>query len=94
MNNDERRAALTEALMQALSPIHIQVRDDSGLHAGHAGHGGAGHFAVEVVSAAFVSKNRVMRHQMVYQAAGPLMGQEIHALAIAAKTPEEAGYDQ
>jgi acid stress-induced BolA-like protein IbaG/YrbA len=49
------------------------------------------HFATRVVSAAFVGKRSIARHQMVYRTLGELVGREIHALSIEALTPEEAG---
>ncbi len=49
------------------------------------------HFATRVVSAAFVGKRSIARHQIVYRTLGELVGREIHALSIEALTPEEAG---
>lgn len=67
----------------------VTVIDDSAQHVGHSGHNGAGHFTVNIVSAEFSDKSLVKRHQMVYQALGSYVGQEIHALCINAKTPDE-----
>jgi acid stress-induced BolA-like protein IbaG/YrbA len=47
------------------------------------------HFAARVISAEFVGKRSLARHQLVYKALGPRMGNEIHALSIEALTPEE-----
>ena len=47
------------------------------------------HFAARVVSAEFVGKRSIARHQLVYRALGARMGNEIHALSIEALTPEE-----
>ena len=47
------------------------------------------HFQALVVSAAFAGKNRVQRHQLVYQALGERMREEIHALSMQTLTPEE-----
>jgi acid stress-induced BolA-like protein IbaG/YrbA len=47
------------------------------------------HFASRVISAAFVGKRSLARHQLIYKALGELMGREIHALSIDALTPEE-----
>jgi acid stress-induced BolA-like protein IbaG/YrbA len=46
------------------------------------------HFEAVVVSAAFVGKNMVQQHQLVYQALGDRMRQEIHALSIKTFTPD------
>ena len=48
------------------------------------------HFEAVVISSQFVDKGPLQRHQMVYQTLGELMGGEIHALSIQAKTPDEA----
>ena len=48
------------------------------------------HFEAMVISSQFAGKRPLQRHQMVYQTLGELMGGEIHALSIQAKTPDEA----
>ena len=40
------------------------------------------HFQALIVSRAFAGKNRVQRHQLVYQALGERMREEIHALSM------------
>lgn len=47
------------------------------------------HFAAVVVSPAFADKSLVQQHQMVYDALGEHMTQEIHAMEIKTYTPEE-----
>ena len=80
------------ALQQALKPQHIDVQDDSHLHAGHAGAAtGRGHFTVHVVAEAFEGQPLIARHRQVYAALGELMQTDIHALSIRALTPSEAG---
>jgi len=49
------------------------------------------HFAARIISADFVGKRSIARHQMVYRTLGELVGREIHALSIEALTPDEAG---
>jgi BolA protein len=74
----------------ALAPLHIDIIDDSAKHAGHAGaRSGGGHFRLSITSAAFAGLKIMQRHRLVYDALGPLMKQEIHALSIDARTPEE-----
>lgn len=46
------------------------------------------HFEAVIVSAAFTGKNMVQQHQLVYQALGDRMRQEIHALSMRTFTPE------
>jgi BolA family transcriptional regulator, general stress-responsive regulator len=78
------------ALRQALHPLALEVQDDSHLHAGHAGAREGRHFTVRVTSAAFTGLNRVGRHRLVYDALGLLIPAGIHALAIVARSPDEA----
>ncbi len=78
------------ASLAALEPINIEIIDDSAKHAGHAGaRSGGGHFRLRIVSPRFAGCRTMERHRLVYDALGPLMKQEIHALSITAKTPEE-----
>jgi BolA protein len=79
------------ALTEAFAPEHLIIKDDSALHAGHAGapDGGESHFTVEITSKAFAGKNRVARHRLVNQALADLLKSRIHALAITAKAPGE-----
>jgi stress-induced morphogen len=50
--------------------------------------GDGNHYRARVVSAAFKGKPRVKQHQMVYQALGGRMGDELHALALTTETPD------
>jgi BolA protein len=87
------RNAITNKLREAFTPETLEVTDESNLHEGHAGHrpGGETHFRVYIVSPAFKGKSRVERHRMINAAlAGELAG-SVHALAIRAEAPGEAG---
>ncbi|MDP1734152.1 MAG: BolA family protein [Sulfuritalea sp.] len=76
--------------LAALDPIAIEIADDSAKHAGHAGaRSGGGHYRLAIVSPRFAGCRTMERHRLVYDALGPLMKQEIHALSIIAKTPDE-----
>ena len=78
-------------LLQSLQPQHIEIIDDSALHAGHAGAREGGHYRLTIVSAQFEGKKTMERHRMVYATLGDRMGGEIHALALRTLTPAEAG---
>lgn len=81
---------IREALQHAFTPQHLQIEDQSHLHAGHAGAAtGRGHFRVELVSAVFRGMTPVQRHRAVYSALGGLMQSEIHALSLSLRAPEE-----
>ena len=74
----------------ALEPVSVEIADDSAKHAGHAGaRSGGGHFRLSIVSPRFTGCRTMERHRLVYDALGPLMKQEIHALSISARTPDE-----
>ena len=90
MEAPKDRINLIRSALQKLQPLDLTVHDESPMHAGHAGaRSGGGHFALEIVSSAFIGKSAVQRHQMIYEALGDLMSGEIHAISIQAKTPEE-----
>lgn len=77
------------ALAAALKPLSLQVRDDSHLHAGHAGALEGRHFSVTVVSERFNGLSRLARHRLVYDALRSQVQHGIHALAIDARAPAE-----
>jgi len=75
--------------LAALEPQSIELLDDSGLHVGHPGAKGGGHYRLTIVSPRFAGQPRVARHRMVYAALHSLMQQDIHALALVAHAPGE-----
>jgi BolA protein len=86
----DRVETIRKQLADALSPIQLDIEDESHLHKGHAGAAsGAGHFNVTIVSDDFVGQATLARHRMVYAAVDNLMPVEIHALSIKALTSEE-----
>lgn len=89
---DKLSAFIKARLDAALSPLHLTIRDDSALHARHAGAAAGGHFNVTIVCAAFIGKTRLARHRLVYETLADMIERGIHALAIAAYAPEE--FDQ
>jgi len=78
-------------LSETLAPDEIEIRDDSALHAGHAGaRSGGGHYSLRIVAGIFAGHGTIARHRMIYEALGDMMKKEIHALAIKAMTADEA----
>ena len=78
-------ALLQSRLEQALQPTLLEVIDESGLHAGHAGANGLGfgsHFRVRVAAPALSGKTRVACHRLVYDALQQEIAAGLHALAI------------
>ncbi|GJD42503.1 DNA-binding transcriptional regulator BolA [Methylobacterium cerastii] len=80
-------------LAAELAPARLDVVDESHLHAGHSGArpGGETHFRVDVVSDAFEGKSRVDRHRVVNALLAEAFARGLHALAVKARTPSEAG---
>lgn len=88
----DRRARIEAKLREKLEATHVEVIDDSALHAGHAGAAsGAGHFRALVVSSRFAGLSRVAAQRLVYDALADEMGPEIHALSIRTLTPDRFG---
>ncbi len=77
--------------LQVLVPAALDLRDDSARHAGHAGSNGGGHLVLRIVSPQFEGLGTVARHRRIYALVGDLMPTRLHALAITALTPLEAG---
>ena len=76
--------------LTALAPESISIEDESARHVGHVGAaGGGGHYRVVIVAKRFAGQPLQARHRMIYEALGPLMHREIHALAISAYAPDE-----
>ncbi len=87
----DRVAKIEEKLNTAFSPTKLLVKDQSHLHAGHAGaRDGRGHYDVTIVAKAFSGSRPLERHRMIFSALGSLMETDIHALRIRASTPDEA----
>jgi BolA protein len=87
---DSRRERIESLLRERLAARHVEVIDESHLHAGHAGAaGGAGHFRALVVSERFEGKSPVERQRLVYGALEGMLGPEIHALAMRTLTPAQ-----
>ena len=84
-------AEITKRLTEALDPTHLEVRNDSAGHRGHAGDDGSGesHFTVEIVAPSFAGMNRLARQRAVNGALADLLAERIHALAIKASAPGE-----
>jgi acid stress-induced BolA-like protein IbaG/YrbA len=69
---------VTQLIKDALPDAQVRVITDDDTH-----------FEAVVVSGQFEGKRSLQRHQLVYAALGARMGREIHALSMAAYTPDE-----
>ena len=77
--------AIHAHLQAQLNPSHLEVLDESGLHAGHAGANGSGfgtHFRVRIASPRFEALGKVQCHRLVYDSLRPFFDAGLHALAL------------
>jgi BolA protein len=82
-----RKTRIEQALTDALSPLHLEVSDESHMH--NVPVGAESHFKVMLVSERFAGERLIARHRLIN---GLLRGEfdgGLHALAIHAWTPEE-----
>ena len=84
--------AIQQKLTDAFAPTRLEIEDDSGRHAGHAGAspGGESHFNVTIESAAFAGAPKVARQRMVYRALADELAGPLHALSLKALAPGES----
>ena len=69
---------IEDVINKNLDCTFIEVKGDDGTH-----------FEAIIVSTLFEEKSIIKQHQMVYQALGDMMRQEIHALSMKTLTPEQ-----
>ena len=73
-----------------ITPEQVKKYIEAGMACEHVEVSGDGHhFEAVIVSAAFNGKRKVQQHQVVYEALGDRMREEIHALSMQTLTPEE-----
>ncbi len=86
----DRRQHIEDKLRTALDAVHVDVVDESHLHAGHPGaREGGGHFRATIVSARFEGLSSVAAQRVVYAALADEMGGLIHALSMKTIAPSE-----
>ncbi|MEM7494197.1 MAG: BolA family protein [Pseudomonadota bacterium] len=87
MTRAERMRAL---LTEALTPTCLEIKDDSHLHAGHAGARPEGetHYTVHISATSFKGQTRVAMQRAVMDALKPEFDSGLHALAIKATAPD------
>jgi len=78
-------ADIHAALTSGLQPEHLEVINESHLHAGHAGDDGSGtsHWRVVIGATSLDGQSRIAKHRAVHAALGKPIIDQIHALAIA-----------
>ncbi|GFD88527.1 transcriptional regulator [Tenacibaculum sp. KUL152] len=78
---------LEEAIRSALSPLYLEVLDESFMH--NVPEGAQSHFKVTVVSDAFEGKRLLARHREVNALAAEALAGPVHALALHTYTAKE-----
>jgi BolA protein len=89
---DSIEASIHNKLRSALSPLLLEIANESAQHAGHAGArpGGQTHFWVKIVSARFEGLSLVSRQRLVYGLLEAEFAAGLHALSLRTLTPAEA----
>ena len=75
---------IVAALESAFAPTRLEVVNESGMHAGHAGDDGSGesHWRVVIAAPDFAPMSRLARHRAVHAALGEGIIGRLHALAL------------
>jgi stress-induced morphogen len=71
---------LKQAIEEGIPGARVLIKDLTGT---------ADHYQAIVGADAFAGKTLVQQHQMVYQAVGPKVGGEVHALSLKTCTPAD-----
>ena len=79
--------AIEEKLTAALSPVHLEVLNESYMH--NVPEGSESHFKVTVVSSEFDGKLLVKRHRLVNEILAEELAGSVHALAMHTYTPAQ-----
>ena len=82
-----RKQRIQSKLQTELSPLHLEVIDESHMHS--VPEGAESHFKLVVVSEAFAGKGLVNRHRQVNRLLSDELQGGLHALALHTMTPEE-----
>jgi BolA protein len=86
------KASITTKMNAPFAPTHLEVINESHLHAGHQEKfNGAGetHFRIRIVTEAFAGKSRLDRHRAITGLLTEELAGDLHALAIEASAPGE-----
>ncbi|KAM6967413.1 bolA-like protein 1 [Aplochiton taeniatus] len=79
--------AIKTKLISSLEPQHLEVHNESHMHA--VPPGAESHFRVLVVSLRFEGLSLIQRHRLVNEALRDELSNSVHALSIQAKTPQQ-----
>ena len=79
--------SIQRKLQTALSPLHLEVINESSMH--DVPEGSESHFKVVVVSERFDGEKLIQRHRLVNRTLAEELRGGVHALALHTLTPEE-----
>ncbi|KYG62484.1 transcriptional regulator BolA [Bdellovibrio bacteriovorus] len=82
-----RASRIFETISKALTPVHIEIDNESDMHSGPPNR--ETHFKVLVVSAAFEGKSRIDRQRMINDLLKSELENGLHALTQKTLTPTE-----
>lgn len=91
-NGTGQRAERLEAVLRReFAPSHLEVVDESALHAGHSGAraGGETHYQVSLVSDRFTGLARVARSRLVHSVLRSEFENGLHALSLKLGAPAD-----
>lgn len=79
-----KEAEIRAVIEAAFEVQELEIMNESGRHAGHAGDDGSGesHFAMRLRAAELAPMSRVARHRAVHRALGAELVASIHALSL------------
>lgn len=75
-----------KAKLQVLEPSHLELINESHMHAAQASDS---HYKLILVSTHFIGQRTVVRHQKIYGLLAEELQHPVHALAMHLYTPEE-----
>lgn len=78
---------IEEALTKSLSPLHLEVINESGMHS--VPPGSESHFKVIAVSDSFEQQSLVFRHRIINELLSEQLAGPVHALSLHTLTPDE-----
>ena len=81
------QSAIEQKLTDGLSPLHLEVLNESHMH--NVPDGSESHFKIVAVSSAFEGRNLLARHRIINQLLAQELTGGVHALAMHTMTPGE-----
>ena len=84
-------AQIETKIQQTFSPLHLEIIDESSLHAGHSGAcpGEITHLKIILVSEVFSNMSKIQQHRAINQCLRDELHAGLHALALKTYKPEQ-----